>query len=170
MGKVHHQIRLSFLPCGRVSENHRGPEVQEVRGRVVECRDGLAGITSKELATTHSVEKWHPPECLVYKTQRGCRFGEKCSLAHRQVDEQPTERSEKNNDKSAVVMTKKGDWQERESVSDACHDLTGQPGKGSDEKLGTKVIENVSYLMHGNWVAYFRSGHDAAEVYSPEEH
>ena len=33
-------------------------------------------------------------------------FGEKCSYAHRQDDEQPTNRSEKNGGKSAVVMLK----------------------------------------------------------------
>ena len=52
-GKNHHQIRLRILSCSRVSENHRGPEVPEVRAPVVECRDGLARITSKELAITH---------------------------------------------------------------------------------------------------------------------
>ena len=36
-----------------MSENHRGPEVPEVRAPVVECRDDLARITSKELAITH---------------------------------------------------------------------------------------------------------------------
>ena len=41
-----------------------------------------------------------------------------------------------NNDKSAVAMLKKGNWQVRESVSDACHHRTGQPVKRSDEKLG----------------------------------
>ena len=56
MGKVHHQIRLRILSCSRVSENHRGPEVPGVKVRVVECRDGLARITSEELAITHSVK------------------------------------------------------------------------------------------------------------------
>ena len=51
-------------------------------------------------------EKWHPPECLFYKTKSGCRFGEKCSYAHRQVDTQPTKRSKTNNDKSAVAILK----------------------------------------------------------------
>ena len=55
-------------------------------------------------------EKWHPPECFFCKTKSGCRFGEKCSFAHSQVDEQPTKRSKKNDDKSAVAMLKKGDW------------------------------------------------------------
>ena len=56
VGKVHHQIRLRILSCGRVSENHRGPEVPEVKVPAVECRDGLARITSEELAITHSVK------------------------------------------------------------------------------------------------------------------
>ena len=55
-GKIHHQIRLRILSRSRVSENHRGPEVPEVKAPVVECRDGLARITSKELAITHSVK------------------------------------------------------------------------------------------------------------------
>ena len=117
MGKVHHQIRLRILSCGRVSENHRGPEVPKVRVPVVECLDGLARITLEELAITHFVERWHPPECLFYKTKSGCRFGEECSYAHRQVDEQPSKRSKKNDDKSAVAMLKKYE----------SHDRTEQP-------------------------------------------
>ena len=70
---------------------------------------------------------------MYYKTKSGCRFGEKCSFAHRQVDEQPTKRSKTNNDKSAVAMLIKGNWQE--SVTNACHDRTGQPVKRSDKKL-----------------------------------
>ena len=54
--KLHHQIRLRILSCSRVSENHRDPEVPEERVPVVECLDGLARITSKELAPVHSVK------------------------------------------------------------------------------------------------------------------
>ena len=39
-----------------MSENHRGPEVPEVKVRVVECHDGLARITFEELAITHFVK------------------------------------------------------------------------------------------------------------------
>ena len=52
------------------------------------CKDHLKGTCNNSFC-----EKWHPPECLFYKTKSGCRFGEKCSFAHRQVDEQPTKRS-----------------------------------------------------------------------------
>ena len=65
------------------------------------CKDHLKGP-----CTTPFCEKWQPPECLFYKSEHGCRFGEKCSYAHRQVDEQPSKKSEKNGDKSAVAMLK----------------------------------------------------------------
>ena len=65
------------------------------------CKDYLKGTF-----TTPFCEKWHPPECLFYKSENGCRFGEKCSYAHRQVDEQPSKRSKKNGVKSAVAMLK----------------------------------------------------------------
>ena len=54
--KLHHQIRLRILSCSRMSENHREPEVPEEKVLVVECLDGLARITSKELAITHFVK------------------------------------------------------------------------------------------------------------------
>ena len=64
--------------------------------------------------------------------------------------------SKKNDDTSAVAILKKGNWQEREPVTDECHDRPGKPGKRSDQKLGQSRL-NVNHLMHGNWVAYFRT-------------
>ena len=142
--KVHHQIRLRILSCSRMSEKHREPEVPEEEVPVVECLDGLARITSEELAITHFCEKWHPPECLFYKTKSGCRFWEKCSFAHRQVDEQPTKRSKKNDGKSAVAMLKKGDWHERGPVTNQVHDRLGQPGKPGDNKLERRSSQRRS--------------------------
>ena len=77
---------------------HREPEVPEAEAQVGKWLDCRARITSTELATTPLCEKWHPPECLFYKSENGCRFAEKCSYAHRQVDEQPSKRSQKNGD------------------------------------------------------------------------
>ena len=45
--------------------------------------------------------------------QNACRFGDKCSYAHRQVDEQPSKRSRKNDDKSAVATLKKHEVYDR---------------------------------------------------------
>ena len=111
----------------------RSPRGKGPSGRMSRwpCKDYLRGT-----CTNSFCDKWHPPECSFYKTKRGCRFGEKCSFAHRQVDEQPTKRSKTNDDKSAVAILKKENWQERESVSDGCHDRTGKPVKRCDEKLG----------------------------------
>ena len=110
----------------------------------------LQGLPQKELATTHSVKKWHPPECLSYKTKSGCRFGQKCSFAHRQVDEQPTKRSKKNDDKSAVAMLKKRVIGKKENLLPT--KVTIDQGN-----LARKVIIswnedllNVDHLMHGN--------------------
>ena len=100
--KLHHQIRLRILLCSRMRETRREPEVPEERpsGRMSRwpCKDYLKGTCSNSFC-----EKWHPPECLYYKTKSGCRFGEKCSFAHRQVAEQPTKRSKTNDDKSALT-------------------------------------------------------------------
>ena len=80
------------------------------------CKDYLKGT-----CTTPFCEKWHPPECLFYKSEKGCRFGEKCSYAHRQVDEQPSKRSKKNGHKSAVALLKRNEQHQRtgRSVLDA---------------------------------------------------
>ena len=38
------------------------------------CKDYLKGT-----CTAPFCEKWHLPECLFYKSENGCRFGDKCS-------------------------------------------------------------------------------------------
>ena len=58
-------------------------EAEAQVGKWIDCR---ARITSKRTCTTPFCEKWHPPECLFYKSENGCRVGEKFSYAHRQVD------------------------------------------------------------------------------------
>ena len=76
--------------------------------------------------------------------------------SHSQVDEQPTKRFEKNDNKSAAATLKKGDWQKNLVLTNVTID------RGN---LGKEVIKNwdkihlfVSFLMHDNWVAYFRTG------------
>ena len=109
----------------------REPEVPEEKVTVVECLDGHARITSKELAPIHFVKKGILQNASSTKTKSGCRFGEKCSYAHRQVDEQPSKRSKKNGDKSAVAILKKYDLHDRTwqpvVYRDECHDRSGQP-------------------------------------------
>ena len=114
-------------------EMRREPKVPEERVPVGESFDCCARITSKELAPIHSVKSGTLQKCLFYKTKSGCRFGEKCSFVHRQVDEQPSKRFKKDGDKSAVAMLKKNESYGR----------TGNPLAG--------------HRVHDNWVASFRT-------------
>ena len=94
----------------RNASRTRSPRGKSPSGRMsrLPCKDHLKGT-----CTNSSCEKWHPPECFFYKSESGRRFGEKCSYAHRQVEEQPSKRSTKNDDKSAVAMLKKNEHHHR---------------------------------------------------------
>ena len=89
------------------------------------CKDYLKGT-----CTNSFCEKGHPPEHLFYKSENGCRFGEKCSYVHRQVEEQPSKRFENNGDKSAVAMLKRHEQHRRTGrpVLDAYSSNTRQLG------------------------------------------
>ena len=95
--------RFSTRQNERNASRTQSPRGNSPSGRMfrLPCKDYLKGT-----CTNSSCEKRHPPECLFYKSENGCRFGEKCSYAHRQVEEQPRKRSKKNGDKSAVTMLK----------------------------------------------------------------
>ena len=88
----------------RKAPRTRSPRGRNPSGRMSRwpCKDYLKGTCINSFC-----DMWHPPEGLFCKTKSGCRFGEKCLYAHRQVDEQPTKRSKKNDDKSAVAVLKK---------------------------------------------------------------
>ena len=106
----------------RKASRTRSPRGKSPSGRMSRwpCKDYLKGT-----CTNSFCEKWHPPECLFYKTKSGCRFGEKCSYAHRQVDEQPSKRSKKNDDKSAVAMLKKHESNDRTERPVVCSERHG---------------------------------------------
>ena len=119
-------------------EQHRGPEVSGERVPVVGCFDDFAMITSKDFASTHSV-KSAPSRMLVLQDKEWLQIWGKCSYAHRQVDEQPTEMSKKNDDKSEVAMLKKDDWHEnvRQLVVNhgKSHDRSGRLDQNRDHEL-----------------------------------
>ena len=73
---------------------------------------------------------------LVLQDQEWLQIWRKCSYAHRQVDEQPSKRSKKNDDKSAVAMLKKNDWHEsawQPVVNrDKSHERSGRPDINRD--------------------------------------
>ena len=110
---------------------------------------------------------------MFYKTKSACRFG-KCSYAHRQVDEQPTKRSKKNDDNSAVAMLKKGDWHVNvygnllPTMIKVAIDQ-GNLIRGRGKKLGRGPHRNVE-LSDARQLGCVFQDMKAAEVYSPEEH
>ena len=124
-------------------EKHREPEVPEEKVPVVECLNGLARITSKELAITHFVKSGTLQNVCSTRPRVVADLGTSL-YAHRQVDEQPSKRSKKNDDKSAVAMLKKGDWHERGLVTDQGHDRPGQPGKKGHNKLERRSSQRRS--------------------------
>ena len=94
-------------------------------------------------------EKLHPPECLSYKTKSGRPFRGKVLISHTvRFMNSRLKGPKKNDDKSAVAMLKKGDWQERELVTDESHDRSGQLDKRSDEKLGRRSQRRSSSARH----------------------
>ena len=115
-----------------MKEKHRGPEVPEVRVRVVECRDGLARITSKELAKTHSVKDGILLNACSTKTRMVAVLGRS---AHSHIVRLTHSRRN---------ILKKGDWHERGFVTDQSHDRPGRPDKRSDKKLGRKSSQRRS--------------------------
>ena len=98
---------------------------------------------------------------LVLQDQEWLLVWEKCSYAHRQVDEQP----------SAVAVLKKSDWHEnvRELVVNYVkgHDRSGRPDKNRDHELKRGPTRRRS--SNARHFGLCISRHEAAEVYSPEE-
>ena len=85
---------------------HREPRVLEAEAQVGKWLDCSARITSKELAQLHSVKNDILRSACSTSPKMDANFGEKCSYAHRQVDEQPSKKSKKNGDKIAVAILK----------------------------------------------------------------
>ena len=90
------------------------------------------------------------------------------------VDEQPSRKSKKNDDKSAVAMLKKNDWHEivwQPVVNrDKSHDGSGRPDKNRDTCHELERRPTGHQSSKRTAIGLRISGHDAADVYSPEGH
>ena len=136
----------------RKSSRTRSPRGRSPSSRMSRwpCKDYLGGTCNNSFC-----EKWHRPECLFYKTMSGCRFGKKCSFAHCQVDEQPTKRSKKNDDRSSLAMLKNHELYDRTEKPVVCRVTIDQGNLVS--KVITSWNRNVDHLTHDNWVVYFKT-------------
>ena len=93
--------RSSTRQSVRNASRTRSPRGRSPSGRMsrLPCKDHLKGTCTNPIC-----EKWHLPECLFYKSENGCRFGEKVLVCTSSGDEQPSKRSKKNDDKSTVAI------------------------------------------------------------------
>ena len=73
---------------------------------MVESLDGLARITSKELAPIHSVKNGILQNACFTGQKKDADLAKSAFYLHRQVEEQPSQRSKKNGDKSTVMLKK----------------------------------------------------------------
>ena len=103
--KWHSRILLRDLLRSRMREMHREPEVPGERVPMVECLDGMQGLPQMNL---HQFILWKvaPSRMLVLQDQEWLQIWRTCSYANRQVAEQPSKRSTKNGDKSALALLK----------------------------------------------------------------
>ena len=100
-------------------EKRREPEVPEESpsGRMfrLPCKDYLT-----RTCTNSFCEKCTLQNACSTSPRVVADLGEKCSYAHRQVDEQPSKMSKKNGDKSAVAMLKKHEPYDRTARPVVC--------------------------------------------------
>ena len=114
-----------------MSENHQEQEVPEAEVPAVERLDGLARITLEELAVTHFVKNGTLQNACSKRPRVAVGLGKS---AHSHIVRLMNSRQKglkRMMTKSAVALLKKGNWQEREPVTDECHD---RPGKPDEEK------------------------------------
>ena len=92
-------LRSSTQQSVKNASRTRSPRGRSPSGKMARlpCKDYPKGT-----CTTPFCEKWHPPECLFYKSESGCRFG-KSALVH-------TARLMNNPAKSLKRMVTKVQW------------------------------------------------------------
>ena len=102
--KPNPSLRSSTRQNEKNASGTRSPRGGSPSGRTPRwpCKDYVKGTCTNSFCEIN----WHGLECLFYKSENVCRFGVKCSHAHRQVGEQPGKLFRNNGDKSAVAMLK----------------------------------------------------------------
>ena len=92
---------------------HREPEVPEARVPVVECLDGPARTTSKELASTDSVKSGTLQNACSTTPKMVADLGKSALVRIARLKNSLAKGLNKNGDKSAVAMLKKNEHHHR---------------------------------------------------------
>ena len=143
----------------RNASRTRSPRGKSPSGRMSRLprKDYLKGT-----CTNSFCKKVAPSRMLVLQDQERLQLLEKCSYAHRQVDEQPSKKSKKNDDNSAVAMLKKHEsyenvWQLVVNRDKVKRDRGDPISSVIPVMSWNEDLLNVDHPMHGNWVAYFKT-------------
>ena len=117
-------------------EKRREPEVLGEEAPVVECFDGLARITSKELASTRSVKSGTLQNACSTRQRVVANLVRSARMHIVRLMNNLVKGLKKNDDKSAVALLKKNDWHEnvwQPVVNlDKNHERSGRPDKNRD--------------------------------------
>ena len=119
---------------------HFGRIDQLKNTRVWEIQDRIRIVRPAD--SSENIRTW-----LSQIQDNGCRFEEKYTYAHRQVEEQPTKRYKKNDDKSAVAMLKY-----------ELHDRTELP-LSTVTPVASQITDLLGavHRIHDIWIASFRT-------------
>ena len=127
---------------------HREPEVPEEKVPVVECFDGLARITSKELAPIHYVKNGIIQNACSTSPKMDADLVKSALMRiASQVEEQPSKRAKK--------KVTKVQWP-------CCRSMSRTIERGNllfavtRVTSGTDLFWMLAHQKHDNWVAYFK--------------
>ena len=85
-----------------------------------------------------------PPACLIYKSESGCTYGEKCRFPHVKADVQPSTKSKKSGVKGSVAILK-------ESFQLGCVSQDSHPRKLIPRKEGKFGSNPAVKFSKGTW-------------------
>ena len=142
-----------------MKEKRREPEVPEERVPVVECLDGHARITSKELAPIHSVKSGTLQNACSARPRVVADFGKSAHTHIARLMNSLAKGPKKNDDKSAVAMLKKYELHDRKEQPVVCRDTRHAQG----HEIQRHNFESEQFIEYTT-IGLRLSGHGAAEV------
>ena len=136
-----------------MSDNHREPEVPEDKVPVVECLDGLARITSKELAITHFVKSGTLQNACSTRPRVVVDLGKSAHMYIVRLMNSRLKGPKRMMTKvqQLCVIGMNEDPIPTKVTIDQGNLIRGVTRSWDEDHL------NVDYLMPDNWVAYFKT-------------
>ena len=106
-----------------------------------------AEISSGRKCTEPSCNSWHPPVCLNYKSESGCKYGDKCQFRHDEADGEPSKKSRK----GSVALLK-------DSIQFVCLSPDSHPRKSIPRKRENVGIKSHHHVLQGHVAPHQNSG------------